>query len=90
MTGNPRLLVIFTFATFLVLGGVVSLATDEWWWLILAVALHAIGTGVTLGVLGKALGQQDKPDPVEEAALEEREQEGGDRPAGGSEREVRI
>ena len=79
--GNPRLLVIFTLAVAVVLGAVVSLATDSWLFLVLAVVLHAAATAFVLVVTGKRLQQYDKPDPVTEARLEE--EGGGDKPKDG-------
>jgi membrane protein implicated in regulation of membrane protease activity len=71
MTGNPRLLVLMTFATALVLGGIIALATGEWWALLVAVALHVAGTTVVVSGLFKRLDQGDKPDPVTEARIED-------------------
>ena len=65
---------------FVVIGGIVSLATGSWWFLILAVALHALGTFLVLGTIGKRLRQQDKPDPVTEARVEEERAHHEDRP----------
>ena len=76
--GNPRMLVVFTLVTLGVVGIVVVLATGEWWLLPLPLAAHLAATLIVLGVVGKALGQQDKPDPVTEAAQDEAQ-------AGGSE-----
>jgi membrane protein implicated in regulation of membrane protease activity len=70
MRTPPRMLVIFTFATALVVGGVIALATGSWWVLPVAIALHALGTLLVLGVTGKALTQYDKPDANVEAREE--------------------
>ena len=70
MRTPPRMLVIFTFATALVVGGVVALATGSWWVLPLAMGLHVIATLLVLAVTGKALVQYDKPDPNVEAREE--------------------
>jgi hypothetical protein len=43
-----------------------------WWFLIAAIALHAVGKVLVLGAIGNRLRQQDKPDPVTEARMEER------------------
>jgi hypothetical protein len=66
------MLVTFTVATALVIGGIVSLATGSWWFLVVAVGLHLTGTAVVVGVIGKHVQQEDKPDPVTEARLEAR------------------
>jgi membrane protein implicated in regulation of membrane protease activity len=71
MTGNPRLLVIMTFATALVVGGVLALATGSWWALLIPVALHAVATFLVTSGIFKRLEQGEKPDPVTEARLEE-------------------
>jgi hypothetical protein len=80
MSSGSRLLVGFTFAMFVVIGGIVSLATGSWWFLILAIALHLFGTVVVLGTIGSRLRQQDKPDPVTEARMDEEHRRGEDRP----------
>lgn len=77
-SGTP-LMIAFTLAVAVVVGAIVSLATGSWWFLILAVGLHAIGTVTVLGTIRSRLRQEDKPDPVSEARLTE-EPEEGDRP----------
>ena len=79
MRTSPRMLVIFTFATFLVVGAVVALATGSWWVLPLVLAAHALGTLLVSVVIFRALGSHEKPDPTEEARREEEEAEGPDR-----------
>jgi membrane protein implicated in regulation of membrane protease activity len=71
VTGNPRLLVLMTFATALVVGGVIALATGKWWALLIPVALHVVASFVVLSGVFKAVEQGDKPDPVTEARLED-------------------
>jgi uncharacterized membrane protein len=73
MTSGTRLLVGFTFATAVVVGAVISLATGSWWFLLLAVGVHLIATFTVLGAIGSRLRQQDKPDPVTEARLLEQD-----------------
>jgi hypothetical protein len=70
------MLVVFTLATAIVLGVVVSLSTDNWLFLVLAVGIHAIVTTLVLGFVFKATNSGDKPDPVTEAHID-----AGDRPA---------
>ncbi len=71
MTGSPRLLVIFTGATLLVAGLVAALATDNWVFLPVAIGVHALATVVVLMAIVPRLKDEDKPDPVTEARLEE-------------------
>ena len=69
--GSPRLLVIFTAATALVVGLVAALATDNWIFLPIALAIHAAGTVLVMMAILPRLEDEDKPDPVTEARLEE-------------------
>jgi hypothetical protein len=64
------MLVAFTLATAIVVGAVVSLATNNWLFLVLAVGLHAIVSTLVLGQVFKATNQGDKPDPVTEAHMD--------------------
>jgi membrane protein implicated in regulation of membrane protease activity len=75
MRTSPRMLVVFTFATFLVVGGVVALATGSWWVLPLAVGVHAVGTAFVSLVIFRALESHEKPDPTTEARLDEEAEE---------------
>jgi hypothetical protein len=79
MTSGTRLLIGFTLGVMIVVGAIVSLATGSWWFLILAIGMHAIATVIVLTTIGSRLREQDKPDPVTEARLAE-EQPEGDRP----------
>jgi membrane protein implicated in regulation of membrane protease activity len=72
MSSGSRLLVGFTFGVVVVVGGIVSLATGSWWFLILAIGLHVCATLIVLATLAGRLRQQDKPDPVTEAQIAER------------------
>jgi hypothetical protein len=71
MSSGTRLMVGFSLAVALVVGAIVSLATGSWWFLILAVAVHLIGTIAVMGTIGSRLRQEEKPDPVTEARLAE-------------------
>jgi hypothetical protein len=73
-SGTP-LLVVFTFAVALVVGAVIALAVGSWWVLAGAVAVHAICTGLVLGLVGTRLSEADKPDPVTEARIAEEDDE---------------
>ena len=75
MRTSPRMLVAFTFATFLVVGAVVSLATGSWWILPLALLVHGLGTLLVSKVIFGALSSYDKPDPVTEARRDEEAEE---------------
>jgi hypothetical protein len=76
MTGNPRLLVLMTLATALVVGGVLALATGSWWALLIPLALHGVGTFFVTSGIFKRVEQGDKPDPVTEARIEEERAQG--------------
>ena len=72
--GTPRLMIVLSAATVLVVGAIISLATGSWWFLIIALAAHAIGTLVVLAYsMSKVTQDEDKPDPVTEARIEEEE-----------------
>jgi membrane protein implicated in regulation of membrane protease activity len=70
------MLILMTFATALVLGGIIALATGSWWALVIPVVLHLVGTTIVVGGVFKRLDQGDKPDPVTEARLEEERVQG--------------
>ena len=82
MNSSPRMLVIFTLAVALVVGAIAALATGEWWVILIALALHGVGSVLVLMFVGKRIAQTDKPDPVTEARLDE---EGGSSDGGDSE-----
>jgi hypothetical protein len=71
MRESPRLLVVFTAATALVVGLVAALFTDNWVFLPIAVAIHAVGTTLVMLAIVPRLRDADKPDPVTEARLDE-------------------
>jgi membrane protein implicated in regulation of membrane protease activity len=71
MRGNPRLLVLMTFATVFVVGGIAALATGSWLALVIPVVLHVVATVVVVSGVFKRLDQGEKPDPVTEARLED-------------------
>ena len=70
---SPRLLVMFTAATALVVGLIVALATDNWIFLPIALAVHALGTFLVLSSIGKRVGDDPEPDPLVKERLEEEE-----------------
>jgi hypothetical protein len=68
--GNPRMLVAYTFGVVLVVGAVISLATNSWWVLAIAIALHFGASAFFLAFTFRRINQGDKPDPVTEAHME--------------------
>ena len=87
MFGTPRLLVVFSLATLLVVLMVAALATQSWVVLGIALAVHLTATAITVAAIRARSTQGDKPDPVSEARIEEEQagsegsgQDGGDEP----------
>ena len=78
LTAN-RLLVIISFLTLLVVGAILSLATGSWWFLVLAVAVHAVASIAIAGAMLQATSQVERPDPV---TVERMEDEGVPDPEG--------
>ena len=70
---SPRLLVIFTAATALVVGLVAALFTDNWIFLPIALAIHAIGTLLVLRAIAPRVADDPEPDPLVKERLEEEE-----------------
>jgi hypothetical protein len=70
------MLTAFTLATAIIVGAVISLATNSWWFLLIAIGIHAFVSTIMLGFVFKATNQGDKPDPVTETHME-----AGDAPA---------
>jgi hypothetical protein len=68
---SPRLLVIFTAATALVVGLIAALATDNWIFLPIALAVHAIGTVLVVMSIGQRVGDDPEPDPLVQERLDE-------------------
>jgi len=66
-----RLGLVITLVMLLVVGAIVSVATDSWWFLIVAAAVHALGTLVVGAVVLRTATAVDKPDPSTVALLEE-------------------
>lgn len=70
LTANRPILIV-TFLVALVLGGVIALVTEQYWAVVVAAALHAIGTlAVTAGAIGLTT-QTEHVDPTVAARLEE-------------------
>jgi cobalamin biosynthesis protein CobD/CbiB len=74
-SGSPRLLVVFSLATLLVVLMVAALATQSWVVLGVALAVHFTATAITLKATFDRSRQGDKADPATEAAREERHQD---------------
>ena len=70
--GSPRALLIFTIATAVVVAVFAGVAAvSEWWILPVALAVHLAGTVAVLAVVRASVAQEDKPDPVTAARIEE-------------------
>ena len=69
--GRDRLLLAITLCGALTTGGVVSIAVDQWWILLVAVGIHAIGTLAVGATVIQMTTQPDAPDPTVTALLEE-------------------
>ena len=69
--GSPRMLVAFTLATAATVALVAVLATGTWWALPIALAGHIAALVLVMRPVYGAMSQQEKPDPVAEARLEE-------------------
>jgi hypothetical protein len=70
LSANRPVLVV-TFLVALVLGGIIALVTDQYWTVILALALHAIGTLVVAGAAIHLTTETEHVDPTVAARLEE-------------------
>ncbi len=68
--GNPKMLIAVTLGTVVVVAAIISLATDNWLILPIAVLVHFVVSGVVIGFFFKKIEEGDKPDPVTEAHIE--------------------
>ena len=64
------MLTIFTLAAAIIVGAIISLATNNWLFLVLAVGVHVIVTSLAMSSIFRATNQGDKPDPVTEAHMD--------------------
>ena len=71
MDSNPRLLVVFTAAVALVVGLIAALMTDNWIFLLVAIAVHALGTVIVMQSIGKRIADDPEPDPIVKERLDE-------------------
>lgn len=70
---SPRLLVIFTAATALVVGIIAALFTDNWIFLPVALAVHALGTVLVMFAIVPRIADDPEPDPIVKERLDEEE-----------------
>ncbi len=70
---SPRLLVVFTAVTALVVGLIMALFTDNWIFLPVALAVHAVGTVVVLMAIAPRIADDPEPDPIVKERLREEE-----------------
>lgn len=69
---ESRTLVVITLFAALIVGAVIALITGSWWFLLLALVLHGIGTVVVVATTFSLVSQVESPDPRTAAALEAR------------------
>jgi membrane protein implicated in regulation of membrane protease activity len=73
---TPRLMILIFGALGLMVGAIASLALGSWWILVAVMAVHALGSAAVIGYAFLAASQdEDKPDPVTQARLEEEEED---------------
>lgn len=70
---SPRLLVVFTAATALVVGLIAALFTENWVFLPIALAIHAIGTLLVMKAIAPRIADDPEPDPLVKERLDEEE-----------------
>ena len=69
---ESRALVVLTLFVALIVGAVIALITGAWWFLLVALVLHAVGTVVVVATTIGLVSQVESPDPRTAAALEAR------------------
>lgn len=69
---ESRAVIAMTLFTALIVGALIALITGTWWFIVVALVLHAIGTLVVVGTTLSLASQQEKPDPSTAVALEAR------------------
>lgn len=69
---QSRNLLVISFFVALVVGAVIALITGAWWFLVVALAIHAIGTVFVVGSALSMATQAESPDPRTAAALQAR------------------
>jgi hypothetical protein len=68
---SPRTLFVATMVGALVVGAVAAVATDNWLFLLWALAAHLIGTSAVLLYTALTSSGRGEPDPVELARIEQ-------------------
>ena len=68
---EQRFLIAVVFAMLVVVGAIASLTTGNWWFLPLAVGVHAVGTVLVTGMTFSLLSDRERPSPTAVAMLEE-------------------
>jgi membrane protein implicated in regulation of membrane protease activity len=68
---ESRILILATLFVALIAGAVAGLATGQWWWLLIALAIHALGTTVVVATTLRMTASVESPSPTAAAALEE-------------------
>ena len=69
---ESRGLVAITFFVALIVGALIALITGAWWFILVALVLHAIGTLIVVGTAFGLATRGESPDPRTAAALEAR------------------
>jgi hypothetical protein len=69
---ESREMIAITFFAALVVGAVIALISGAWWFILVALLLHAIGTLVVVGTAFSLATRGESPDPRTAAALEAR------------------
>jgi Flp pilus assembly protein TadB len=69
---EARPLIAISFFTALIVGAVIALITGSWWFLLVALVLHAVGTVVVVSTALRLASQVESTDPRTAAALEAR------------------
>jgi len=70
--GESRGLLAITFFVALIVGALIALITGAWWFILVALVLHAIGTLVVVTTAFSLATRGESPDPRTAAALEAR------------------
>ncbi len=68
---SHRLTVVITLAAFLTIGAIISLATGSWWFLGIALGVHALGTLIVTSTALRVTTLSEHPSPTVAATLEE-------------------
>lgn len=69
---ESRALIVITLAVAVIVGAVIALIAGAWWWILVALALHAIGTILVVALTLGMASQVEHVDPTVSAALQAR------------------